>query len=124
MSYARSPSEGDVYVIATKIKDDARTVWECMSCDLLPAVRVEGHDYEAETGSLIPTGEFYWQPQTFYAYSPGHMVTHLRLHVAAQQKVPERAFTRLQEEEIEWQRAREEEFQAAIKQEESHGKTE
>lgn len=110
MSYARSPSEGDVYVIGSIGKNEPEMHWECMSCDLLPARRFEGIEFE--DGEITKTGQFYWDRQIFIAQSPGQMLTHLRLHRAAGQTVPDRAFLRLEEEHVEWVEKREEEFRA------------
>lgn len=110
MSYARSPSEGDVYVIAAKGRNDPEMHWECISCDLLPALHIEGIEFE--DGEITKTGQFYWDRQIFIAQSPGQMLTHLRLHRAAGQTVPDRAFLRLEKEHVEWEEKREEEFRA------------
>ncbi|MFE6966878.1 hypothetical protein ACFVAJ_17340 [Agromyces sp. NPDC057679] len=104
MSYARSPSEGDVYVIGTK--KDGVLWWECLGCDLVsaslvPAHTLVGYDFEAHMAK-----------GSFCAADPGQMVTHLRLHRAVGQKVPDRAINRLSREHQEWIAKREAEFEA------------
>lgn len=76
VSYARSPSEGDVYVLRC-VNDRGIT---CMSCPLVRKRKPE---------ALVAD---------FRARSPAEMLRHLRTHLRAGHRVPERAFVRLQEE--------------------------
>ena len=116
MAYARwDPPRSKVYVIGNKGRDEPDTHWECIGCDLVPAVRRPGHDFEEETGSLIPTGEFHWSRGTFYATTPGQMIKHLQLHRVLGDAVPSNALLRLQKEEQERLVIREQEFGETVK---------
>lgn len=105
MSYARSPSEGDVYVIGTGAK--GQEWWECMGCDLLSAEWVDERDF----GGFIGVIAAHYERRSHVTTSPGAMHAHLKLHRAAGQKVPDRAFSQLTADQAEWIAKRDAEFE-------------
>lgn len=106
MSYARSPSEGDVYVIGTGM--NGQEWWECMTCDITPAEWIPEHDYGGSIGVI----EGHYQTPIHRTTTPGAMHAHLTLHRLAGQRVPDRAFELLAAEQIEWQAKHDAEFEA------------
>lgn len=92
MSYARWGWDGsDVYVFATLVK--GKEVVECCACNLEEPTKIDPpftdmfgikHEYEYNS---------------FYAAYPGEMISHLNLHVAKGDTVPQYTFDRLREED-------------------------
>ena len=92
MSYARFGWEGsDVYVFATP--SGGEEVIECCGCNLATPIKLDPplvdlfgivHEYSSSS---------------FYADYPGEMISHLNIHIAKGQTVPEYTLDRLREED-------------------------
>lgn len=109
MAYARwNPPESEVYVIGARYPDDVDMHWECIGCQILPAIRSESILYR--DGDFSKSGRFHWSDQIFYARTPGQMFTHLKLHRLLEQAVPDDVFLRLAGDERERRLKSEQEF--------------
>jgi hypothetical protein len=111
MSYGRKGDDSDIYVIAGKgPNEDQPLIWECISCDLMPAQ----HRGAWVVGDL--SGTDYWGQSSFVTVTPGLMALHLRLHRAVGQKVKDSSLDRLDAESVKFEEARKAYFDKLMEQ--------